>query len=64
MVGSEVVGLIVRESCGYPSEADRILGRETAQAEMSFTGMIGAKMDGENATVIDPTIPRSYSFYI
>jgi len=67
VVGSEVVGLIVHESCGHPSEADRILGREAAQAGMSFIkpGMIGERIGNENATVIDdPTIPGSYGFYL
>ncbi len=67
IVGSEVVGLIVHESCGHPSEADRILGREAAQAGMSFIkpGMIGERIGNENATVIDdPTIPGSYGFYL
>ncbi len=67
VVGSEVVGLIVHESCGHPSEADRILGREAAQAGKSFIkpGMIGEKIGSEYATVIDdPTIPGSYGFYL
>jgi len=67
VVGSEVVGLVVHESCGHPSEADRILGREAAQAGMSFIkpGMLGARIGSEHATVIDdPTIPRSYGFYL
>ncbi len=67
IVGSEVVGLIVHESCGHPSEADRILGREAAQAGMSFIkqDMIGERIGNENATVIDdPTIPGSYGFYL
>ncbi len=67
IVGSEVVGLVVHESCGHPSEADRILGREAAQAGMSFIkpGMLGERIGNENATVIDdPTIPGSYGFYL
>ena len=67
VVGSEVVGLIVHESCGHPSEADRILGREAAQAGMSFIkpGMIGERIGNEHATVIDdPTIPGSYGYYL
>ena len=67
VVGSEIVGLIVHESCGHPSEADRIWGREAAQAGMSFIkpGMIGERIGGRHATVIDdPTIPGSYGFYL
>lgn len=67
IVGSEIVGLIVHESCGHPSEADRIWGREAAQAGMSFIkpGMLGDRIGGKYATVIDdPTIPGSYGFYL
>ncbi|MEM1567267.1 MAG: TldD/PmbA family protein [Thermofilaceae archaeon] len=67
IVGSEIVGLIVHESCGHPSEADRIWGREAAQAGMSFIkpGMLGERIGGKHATVIDdPTIPGSYGFYL
>lgn len=67
IVGSEIVGLIVHESAGHPMEADRILGREAAQAGESYVKpdyfgnfRIGSKY----ATVIeDPTIPGSYGFY-
>ncbi|MEM0380807.1 MAG: TldD/PmbA family protein [Desulfurococcaceae archaeon] len=67
VVGSEIVGLIAHESCGHPSEADRIWGREAAQAGKSFIkkGMIGEKIGTKYATVIDdPTIPGSYGFYL
>lgn len=67
IVGSEIVGLIVHESCGHPSEADRILGREAAQAGKSFIKpeMIGQRIGNNYATVIDdPTIPKSQGFYL
>lgn len=68
VVGSEVVGLIVHESAGHPMEADRILGREAAQAGESFIKpeFIGKERVGnEYATVIeDPTIPRSFGYYL
>ncbi len=68
VVGSEVVGLIVHESAGHPMEADRIWGREAAQAGESFVKpyMIGKERIGnEHATVIDdPTIPGSFGFYL
>ncbi len=68
VLGSEVVGLIAHESAGHPMEADRIWGREAAQAGESFVkpSMIGKERIGnENATVIDdPTIPGSYGFYL
>ncbi len=68
VLGSEVVGLIVHESCGHPMEADRIWGREAAQAGESFVkpDMIGRYVVGnEQATVIDdPTIPGSFGYYL
>lgn len=68
VVGSEIVGLLVHESAGHPMEADRILGREAAQAGESYVkpDMIGKfRVGDELATVIeDPTIPGSYGFYL
>ena len=68
VLGSEVVGLISHESAGHPMEADRIWGREAAQAGESYVKpeMIGRERIGnENATVVDdPTIPGSYGFYL
>ncbi len=67
VIGSEVVGLIVHESAGHPMEADRILGREAAQAGESYVKpeMIGEKIGGAWATVIeDPIVPGSYGYYL
>ncbi len=66
VLGPEVVGLAVHESAGHPSEADRILGREAAQAGMSFRTTYKEDVIGsEHATVVDdPTIPGSYGFYL
>ncbi|MBS7642881.1 TldD/PmbA family protein [Candidatus Bathyarchaeota archaeon] len=67
VVGSEVASLIVHESCGHPCEADRILGREAAQAGLSFIkpSMKGARIGSIHATVVDdPTIPGSFGFYL
>lgn len=68
VVGSEVIGLLVHESAGHPMEADRILGREAAQAGESYVKpeMIGKERIGsELATVIeDPTIPGSGGYYL
>ncbi|MDW8062086.1 MAG: TldD/PmbA family protein [Nitrososphaerota archaeon] len=67
VVGGEVAGLIVHESCGHPCEADRILGREAAQAGLSFIkpSMKGVKIGSRYATVVDdPTIPGSFGFYL
>ncbi len=67
VLGSEIVGLMVHESCGHPMEADRILGREAAQAGESFIkkDMLGERIGSEKVTVIDdPTIPGSNGFYL
>ncbi len=68
VVGPEVVALLVHESAGHPMEADRILGREAAQAGESFVkpDMIGKyRIGSEYVTIVeDPTIPGSYGYYL
>jgi TldD protein len=66
VLGSEVTGIVCHESCGHPQEADRILGREAAQAGESYVKpeMIGHRIGTEAVTVVDdPTVPNSYGFY-
>jgi TldD protein len=67
VLGSEVTGIICHESCGHPQEADRILGREGAQAGESYVkpSMLGQRIGSEHVTIIDdPTLPTSYGFYM
>jgi TldD protein len=67
LLGPEVVGIAAHESCGHPYEADRIAGREAAQAGESFInrGMMNTRIGSEVATVIDdPTLEHSYGFYL
>jgi len=67
ILSPELTGIISHESCGHPYEADRILGREAAQAGKSFVkkDMLGQKIGSEVANVVDdPTIPNSYGFYL
>jgi TldD protein len=67
LLGSEVVGIICHESCGHPFEADRIIGREAAEAGESFISpeMQGQKIGSDAVTVVDdPTLPNSYGFYL
>jgi len=67
VLGSEVTGIICHESCGHPQEADRILGREGAQAGESYVTreMMGERIGSEHVTIIDdPTLPNSYGFYM
>ncbi|MEA3223575.1 MAG: TldD/PmbA family protein, partial [Thermodesulfobacteriota bacterium] len=66
VVGPYITGLIAHESCGHPFEADRILGREAAQAGKSFigAGMLGERMGSECVSVVDdPMLPNSYGHY-
>jgi len=67
VLGSQVVGLIVHESAGHPYEADRIFGREAAQAGESFlkADMLGQRIGSEVVNVADdPTLEHSYGFYL
>ncbi|MEM2896154.1 MAG: TldD/PmbA family protein [Candidatus Bathyarchaeia archaeon] len=67
VLGSELVGIICHESCGHPFEADRILGREAAQAGESFieASMIGEKVGSEKVTIVDdPTLQNSFGHYL
>jgi TldD protein len=67
VLGSEVTGIICHESCGHPQEADRILGREAAQAGESYVkpDMIGREVGTNAVTIVDdPTLPNSYGFYL
>lgn len=67
ILGSDVAGIIAHENCGHPSEADRILGREGAQAGESYLREhgIGYKIGNDCVNVFDdPTIKGSYGFYL
>ncbi|HLD42991.1 MAG TPA: TldD/PmbA family protein [Candidatus Nanoarchaeia archaeon] len=67
VVGPEVVGIMCHESVGHPFEADRILGREAAQAGESFItpGMIGSRIGSDVVTVVDdPTEEKGYGYYL
>jgi len=66
VLGPQVVGIAVHESVGHPYEADRILGREAAQAGESFVTMemLGTRIGSGCANVVDdPTIPHSFGYY-
>ncbi|MHA1669770.1 MAG: TldD/PmbA family protein [Promethearchaeota archaeon] len=67
ILGPDVAGIIAHENCGHPSEADRILGREGAQAGESYLREheIGYKIGNDCVNVFDdPTIKGSYGFYL
>jgi TldD protein len=67
VVGPEVVGIMVHESVGHPLEADRILGREAAQAGESFVNetMLGKRIGNKIVNVVDdPTVENSAGYYL
>lgn len=63
----ELTGIIVHESCGHPFEADRIFGREAAQAGESYIGRdsLGTQVGSPHLTIADePSVEGSYGFYL
>jgi TldD protein len=72
VISGEVAGIMTHENVGHPSEGDRILGREGAQAGESFYGDLlkkeklgEAKLGNEIVSIIDdPTVPASAGFYL
>ncbi|MBI4258404.1 MAG: TldD/PmbA family protein, partial [Thaumarchaeota archaeon] len=67
VLGSDVAGLVSHESSGHPEEADRVLGREAAQAGESYLkkGDVGYRIGSSEAYVSDdPTLPHSMGFYL
>ncbi len=65
--GPQITGIMVHESVGHPYEADRIFGREAAQAGESFVtkDMLGTKIGSEQVNVADdPTLANSNGFYL
>ncbi len=67
ITGSEIVGIAVHESVGHPYEADRILGREAAQAGESFVTreMVGTEIGSDAVTVVDdPRVEGSPGYYL
>ncbi len=67
VVSPEITGIMVHESAGHPTEADRIFGREAAQAGESFIerDSIGKIIGSKSVTIVDdPTIENSSGFYL
>ena len=68
IVGQEVAGIIAHENVGHPSEGDRIMGREGAQAGESFWRdlRLGESRVGSDAVNVseDPTVPKTSGFYV
>ncbi len=66
VLGPEIIGLVAHESAGHPSEADRLLGREAAQAGETFRSEKGVpeRIGKEILNVIDdPTLNGSFGYY-
>jgi len=67
VLGPQITGIMVHESVGHPYEADRILGREAAQAGESFVkkNMLNTRIGSSCVNVIDdPTLKNGYGFYL
>ena len=68
IVGPEVAGIIAHENVGHPSEGDRIMGREGAQAGESFWRdlKIGKSRVGSDVVNVseDPTITKTSGHYV
>jgi TldD protein len=65
ILGPELSGIAAHESVGHPQEADRVLGREGAQAGESYlkAGSLGTKIGSPEANVSDdPTILHSMGY--
>ena len=66
VISPEIAGIVAHESCGHPTEWDRISGREGSLAGESFlTGKkYPYKIGSPVVSVIDdPTIKGSYGYY-
>ncbi len=67
VVGAQVCGIIAHENAGHPSEADRVWGREGAEAGESYVQELElgkSRVGSDVVTVIDdPTIPGSPGYY-
>jgi TldD protein len=67
VMAPEIAGIAVHESVGHPHEADRVYGREAAQAGTSYLNPtnLGLEVGSEQITLIDdPTIKNGYGFYL
>ena len=65
VLSPELSGIAAHESVGHPQEADRVLGREGAQAGESYlkADSLGMKIGSPEANVSDdPTLPRSNGY--
>ncbi|AEE94692.1 peptidase U62 modulator of DNA gyrase [Acidianus hospitalis W1] len=66
VLSSLLAGIMAHESVGHPFEADRVLGREGAQAGLSYLKDLNIRKIGSNAVSVidDPTLPNSNGFFL
>lgn len=63
VISPEITGIAVHESVGHANEADRITGREAAQAGLSYVTKenLGLRIGSENVTIFDdPAVKGAY----
>lgn len=66
VIAPEITGIAVHESVGHPNEADRIYGREAAQAGTSYLTKdnLGMRIGSDEVTIYDdPLIENAFGFY-
>jgi TldD protein len=67
VIAPEITGIAAHESVGHPNEADRVFGRESAQAGTSYltSNNLGLEIGSKKVNIFDdPTIENSYGFYL
>jgi TldD protein len=67
VIAPEITGIAAHESVGHPCEADRVFGRESAQAGSSYLtkDTLGMEIGSSKVNIIDdPTIPHSNGFFL
>lgn len=67
VMAPEITGIAAHESIGHPCEADRVFGRESAQAGSSYLtkGTLGMEIGSDKVTITDdPTIMHSNGFFL
>ncbi len=69
VLSGQIAGIIAHESAGHPFEADRVLGREGAQAGLSYLSGRDINSNKEFGSEVvnvvdDPTLPFSMGFFL
>ncbi len=67
VISSEISGIAAHESIGHPLEADRVFGREAAQAGTSYINNenLGMQIGSQNVNIVDdPTSMGAFGYYM